>query len=102
MRIVTDFLSAQDLVERGHSKRHAEWVAAFDACGLQLQAEPKRAAELIAERQRPPTPPTVDSGMGLEPPEPALWRVGGEAWTEYVEYGPHEILKARHGPPRQP
>ena len=43
------------------------WVAAFDACGLQLQAEPKRAAELIAEQQRPPTPPTVDAGMGRAP-----------------------------------
>ena len=29
----------------------------------------------------------------LDPPEPALWRVGGEAWTEYVEHGPYEILK---------
>ena len=67
VRIVTDFLSAQDMEERGRAKRHAEWVAAFDACGLQLQAEPKRAAELIAEQQRPPTPPTVDSGMGRAP-----------------------------------
>ena len=64
VRIVTDFLSAQDMEEKGRAKRHAEWVAAFDACGLQLQAEPKRAAEYIAEQQRPPTPPTVDSGMG--------------------------------------
>ena len=29
----------------------------------------------------------------LDPPEPALWRVGGEAWTEYVEHGPYEVLK---------
>jgi len=29
----------------------------------------------------------------LEPPEPVLWRAGGEAWTEYVEHGPYEILK---------
>ena len=39
VRIGTDFLSAQDIAERTKAKRHAEWVAAFDAFGLQLQVE---------------------------------------------------------------
>ena len=93
LRIVTDYLQAQDIVDKEKAKRQAEWVAAFDACSLQLQAEPKRAAELIAAQQRPPPPLTVDAGMGVEPPEPTQWVAGGEAWTQYVEHGPHEIFK---------
>lgn len=93
LRVVTDFLQAQDIARADLTKRHDEWVAAYDACSPQLQAEPKRAAELIASQQRPPAPLTVDTGMGLDPPEPTRWAAGGEAWTEYVEHGPHEIHK---------
>jgi hypothetical protein len=93
VQIVTDYLTAQDTARAERMRKHEAWVQLFDAMEPEMRIDLRRAAERIAARQQPPPPSAVELQLGLDQHRSPCWRPDGEAWLEYVEDGPFEVLK---------
>ncbi len=94
VRVVTDFLNARDCARAEREAKHAGWVRLYDAMEDEMKHDLRRAAERIAARQQPPPPSAVELQLGGDTARrPERWRPDGEAWLEYVEDGPHEVLE---------
>mmetsp|Transcript_73332 Transcript_73332/g.145900 ORF Transcript_73332/g.145900 Transcript_73332/m.145900 type:complete len:345 (-) Transcript_73332:120-1154(-) len=93
VRLVTDFLTAQDRAQADRTRKHEEWVRLFDAMEPEMRLDLRRAAERIAARQQPQPLTATEEQLGLNVPRAPRWEPEGEAWLEYVEDGPHEVLK---------
>jgi hypothetical protein len=101
LRVVTDYLTAQDKASTDRKKKHEEWLRLFDAMDPEMRENLRSAAERIAARQQPPPPSTVELQMGLDGQRAPRWKPDGDAWLEYVEDGPWDITKV-HQTPRLP
>ena len=99
VRLVTDFLSAQDVRASEQRRKHSEWLRLFDSMDTEMRADLRCAAERIAARQQPPTPSAVELQMGVDSQRAARWSIDGESWLEYVEDGPYEVQKVRRCEP---
>lgn len=93
VRLVTDFLTAQDTARAELARKHESWVELFDCLDADMQGDLRRAAERIAARQRPPASTAAELAYGLDSQRQPRWTPDGEAWLEYVEDGPHEVAK---------
>lgn len=93
VRLVTDYLCAQDAAQAERAQKHAEWIRLFDSMDVEMRADVRRAAERIAARQQPPPPSALELQMGLDARQTPRWTVDGESWLEYVEDGPFEVVK---------
>lgn len=97
VRVVTDFLTAQDAVIAERAQKHRNWVQLFDAMEPDMRVDLRRAAERIAARQQQPACSELELQLGLDQHRPPRWQPDAEAWLEYVEDGPHEVTKVlRH------
>ena len=98
VRVVTDFLTAQDGVRAAERAKFEGWVQLFDAMEPEMRQDVRRAAERIAARQQPPPPSAVELALGLDAQRTPRWVPdSADASLEYVEDGPHEIAKVLRG-----
>lgn len=93
VRLVTDYLTAQDGARAERERKHEGWVQLFDAMEPEMRIDVRRAAERIAARQQPAPPSAIELQMGLDQHRSPRWHPDGEAWLEYVEDGPFEVSK---------
>ncbi|KAL1512325.1 hypothetical protein AB1Y20_005587 [Prymnesium parvum] len=93
VRLVTDFLCAQDSYQAELKRKHAEWIRLFDSMEPEMQTDLRRASERIAARQQLPAPSAAELQLGIDTRRTPRWSVDGESWLEYVEDGPYEVAK---------
>jgi hypothetical protein len=92
VRLVTDFLTAQDAANAERVQKHETWVQLYDSLESDMKSDLRRAAERIAARQQPPPPTSVELALGLDAHRPPRWMPDtSEAWLEYVEDGPQQV-----------
>ena len=103
VRLVTDYLTAQDGVRSERTTKHEGWVQLYEAMEPEMRADVRQAAERIAARQKPPPPSAVELAMGIDSSRSnKRWQPDGEQWLKYVEDGPSDIervLRAAIAPP---
>lgn len=102
VRLVTDFLTAQDTARAELARKHESWVELFDCLDADMQGDLRRAAERIAARQRPPASTAAELAYGLDSQRQPRWTPDGEAWLEYVEDGARSTLGGTVGYGRPP
>lgn len=94
VRLVTDFLTAQEAARTAAEAKHERWVQLFDAMEPEMRQDVRRAAERIAARQQPPQLSDLEHQLGLDAHRSARWVPESvDASLEYVEDGPHEVAK---------
>ena len=94
VRLVTDYLTAQDGVGAATAAKHARWVQLFDALEPEMRQDVRRAAERIAARQQLPPLSDLEHQLGLDEHRAQRWVPdSSDASLEYVEDGPHEVAK---------
>ena len=104
VKIVSDYLRAQELCADARKRKQEEWLSAFDRCDESLQMDLKRAAEHIAmdvyRATDAPGASEADSRRRAEEialsefGSAARWTPGTtEAWLDYTEDGPWEIAR---------
>ena len=92
VRLVTDFLTAQEAARAAVEAKHERWVQLFDAMEPEMRQDVRRAAERIAARQQPPPLSDLEHQLGLDDHRSARWVPESvDASLEYVEDGPHEV-----------
>lgn len=92
VRLVTDFLTAQEAARAAVETKHERWVQLFDAMEPEMRQDVRRAAERIAARQQPPPLSDLEHQLGLDDHRSARWvPESADASLEYAEDGPHEV-----------
>jgi hypothetical protein len=105
VRLVTDFLTAQDAAATERTTKHEGWVQLFEAMDPEMRSDVRQAAERIAVRQQQPPPSAVELALGLDAARPPRWSPDGETWLKYVRDGPHDVekvLRKALGPEAEP
>ena len=96
VRLVTEYLTAEDAASKETAAKHEGWVALYDSMEEEMRTDLRRAAERIAARQQPPQPTASELALGLDAHRPPVWAPNlgeGHGWLEYVEDGPVEVAK---------
>jgi hypothetical protein len=93
VRLVTDYLRAQDLHASAKREKLAGWEQQFDSLSAELQEDVKHASEAISAEVIPPEPTAAEVAVGFEPATLPRWAASEDAtWAKYAEDGPFEEL----------
>mmetsp|Transcript_28655 Transcript_28655/g.78294 ORF Transcript_28655/g.78294 Transcript_28655/m.78294 type:complete len:298 (-) Transcript_28655:242-1135(-) len=92
VKIVSDYLRAQELAAEAEKRKRIAWRAAFERFEPPLKADLKRAAEHICKQRPPAHASASEVAAGFDPRSLPRWTAGcTEAWVAYTEDGPWEI-----------